>query len=63
METFVEPKPFVENPDYNNQRQSYLTTLNLSIIDTPIVDIVQAFSEMPYCFTLQSCYGHFVYDK
>ena len=63
METFVEAKPFVKNPDYERQRQSYLTTLDLSIIDKPIVDIVAAFSELPYCYTLQSCYGHFVYAE
>ena len=32
------------------------------MIDEPIIEIVNAFNTLPYCFTLQSCYGHFVYS-
>jgi len=32
------------------------------MIDEPIIELVNAFNELPYCFTLQSCYGHFVYS-
>jgi len=38
------------------------TFLSDSIIDEPIIEIVNAFNKLPYCFTLQSCYGHFVYS-
>ena len=30
-------------------------------IDAPILDIVLGFARLPHCFTLQSCYGHFVW--
>ncbi len=32
------------------------------MIDRPIVDLINGFNKLPYCFTLQSCYGHFVYE-
>lgn len=32
------------------------------MIDAPIVDLINNFNRLPHCFTLQSCYGHFVYD-
>ena len=30
-------------------------------VDGPILELIRAFNQRPYCFTLQSCYGHFVY--
>jgi len=32
------------------------------MIDMPIIDLIKGFNKLPYCFTLQSCYGHFVYE-
>lgn len=32
------------------------------MIDTPIVELINGFNKLSYCFTLQSCYGHFVYN-
>ena len=32
------------------------------MIDMPIIELVNGFNKLPYCFTLQSCYGHFVYS-
>lgn len=32
------------------------------MIDYPIVDIINGLNRLPYCFTLQSCYGHFVHN-
>jgi len=60
METFTEPREFVENPRYSQDRHDTLAALDLSSIDEPIVDIVAGFAVLPHCFTLQSCYGHFV---
>ena len=60
METFTKPKGFVENPHYLHQRQTSLATLDINTIDAPIVDIVKSFQDFPCCFTLQSCYGHFI---
>lgn len=62
METFTEPKDFVDNPHYLHQRQASLAALDTDTIDGPIVDIVKNFQDLPHCFTLQSCYGHFVHE-
>jgi hypothetical protein len=35
--------------------------LDIGTIDAPIVDIVKSFQDLCCCFTLQSCYGHFVH--
>jgi len=61
VETFAEPKALVENPHYQDQRQKSLAGLCNSMIDEPIVALINAFNKPPYCFTLQCCYGHFVY--
>lgn len=60
METFTEPREFVENPRYAQDRRNVLSALNPNSIDAPILDIVTGFTDLPHCFTLQSCYGHFV---
>ena len=62
METFAELKDFVENPHFCEQRQRSVSSLDLATIDSPIVDLIEGFSKLPYCFTLQSCYGHFLYN-
>jgi hypothetical protein len=61
LETFAEPKELAENPHYQNQRKRILAGLSDDMIDAPIIDLIKAFNERPYCFTLQSCCGHFVY--
>lgn len=60
METFTEPKDFLENTRYSEGRQDTLAALDLNSINGPIVDIVTGFATLPHCFTLQSCYGHFL---
>ena len=62
METFTELKEFVENPGYFKQRQRALAGLSEEKIDAPIIDLINGFNVLPYCFTLQCCYGHFLYD-
>lgn len=62
METFTDLKEFVANPHFNEQRQQSLSQLNIEQIDSPIVDVVSGFARLPYCFTLQSCYGHFLHS-
>lgn len=62
METFAEIKEFLENPHFQEQRQENLKQLANAEIDKPIADLIDRFSILPYCFTLQCCYGHFVYD-
>jgi hypothetical protein len=61
LETFTTLKGFVNNPNYNTQRQSHLDKLDFSVIDSPIIEIIRKFAALPYCFTLQCCYGHFLY--
>ncbi len=63
METFVEPKPFIDNARYSEQRRNCLAGLEGESIDAPVVDIVAGFNAQACCFTLQSCFGHFLYDR
>lgn len=62
METFTELRDLAENPHYQVQKRKTLNDLNDDMIDMPIVDLIIGFNRLPYCFTLQSCYGHFVYN-
>ena len=62
METFTEPKELVENPHYQDQKQKTFAHLSDEIIDGPIIELIDAFNKVPYCFTLQSCYGHFMHN-
>jgi len=62
LETFTVLKKLVDNPDYSEQRHKALCQLDMSTIDAPIIELIDGFSKLPYCFTLQSCYGHFLHD-
>ena len=61
METFTELKELIENPQFQVQKQNILCHLNDDEIDMPIIALINGFNKLPYCFTLQSCFGHFVY--
>ena len=63
METFTESRSFVDNPLYREQRDKSLASLDINTIDVPIVEIIRDLAKLPHCFTLQSCYGHFLYDS
>ena len=63
METFTEPKEMVKNPHFQNQRQNSLAGLSDEMIDSPIIDLIIGFNKLSYCFTMQSCYGHFIYGN
>jgi len=60
LETFSEAREFVENRGYVRARQKSISELDLASVDGPITDIVEAFTVLPHCFTLQCCYGHFL---
>ncbi len=62
METFTELKELAKNPHYQVQKQKTLSDLTDDMIDMPIIDLINGYNKLPYCFTLQSCYGHFVYN-
>jgi hypothetical protein len=61
METYTEPRDFVENPHFAEQRTESLQVLDVSAVDPPVVDIVLDFARLPYCFTLQICSGHYLH--
>jgi hypothetical protein len=61
METFTAPKELVENPCFKEQKQKRLAGLTDDMIDAPLIEIITRINQRPYCFTLQSCYGHFLY--
>ena len=63
METFTALKDFVDNHDFHVQRKKFLSNLDISTIDAPLVEIIRGFARLSYCFTLQSCYGHFLYSS
>ena len=61
LETFTEIRGLLENPLYQDQRQKSLVGLSCGMIDVPIAGLILALNKLPYCFTLQCCYGHFIY--
>jgi len=67
METFAGPKPFVDNPGYEENRFAAIKTLRNLIargrIDPPLVELLELFSRVPHCYTIQSCFGHFVHKR
>ena len=61
METFTDPKELVLNPHFPKQKKTCLALLSDDMIDPPIIDIINGFNRLSFCFTLQCCYGHFLY--
>ncbi len=62
METFIKAKKLVDDPEYTKQRKDIISDFDINFIDGPIVEIIEGFLRLPHCFTLQSCYGHFIYS-
>lgn len=52
----------IDNPHFVRQRDETRGRLDLSTIDAPIKNLIQTFAKIPYCFTLQSCFGHFLFE-
>ncbi len=63
MKTFTELKPFSDNIHFHQQKQHRLHGFSAEMIDPPILYTINTFNQLPYCFTLQSCYGHFVFKE
>jgi hypothetical protein len=61
METFVRARDFVLAPRFERDRQRGLKALDLKKVDSPIRGVIAGFADLSCCFTLQSCYGHFVH--
>ena len=62
METFCEPKKLVENPFYRERRREMLSTLTDDMLDGPIIVLINHLNSLSCCFTLQCCFGHFLYN-
>ena len=62
METYIESNEFVDNHVYHKQRRNSFNKLDLDSIDPPLIDIINGFSKLHHCFTIQSCCGHFLYN-
>ncbi len=64
VQTYTQARPLVVDSGYEARRRVSLADLedilSAGEIDAPIVSIIERISLIPYCFTLQSCYGHFV---
>jgi hypothetical protein len=63
LKTFTEAKPLIEYPLFEDQKKCTLSAFDLNTIDYPIQKVIAKLNEIPYCFTLQSCYGHFLYGN
>lgn len=63
METYTACKAFVDNPQYNEDRRYVLDNLVAGDIDPPLVTLVQKINRLPYVFSLQCCYGHFLWKN
>ena len=61
MNTYTPEKPLVDNPSFQNMRSEAVQSLDPVTIDRPIRELIRHFNALPYVFTLQSCYGHFLY--
>jgi hypothetical protein len=61
LETFIRIRPLVDDPLYEENRKEALCELDVGTIDAPIVEMIRSFAGLPYCFTLQSCWGHFLW--
>jgi len=62
VETFAKPRPFVDHPRFSRDREQALADIHPENIDAPIRRLITRFSHLPFCFTLQCCFGHFLYD-
>lgn len=61
METYCEEKTLENNRQFNSQRQENFQNVSEQLIDAPIRSLIRGFTELPFCFTLQCCYGHFIH--
>jgi hypothetical protein len=63
VDTWAPAHDFVDHPAFADERQKALAEFEAAEIDDPIRDIVDGLMALPHCFTLQSCYGHFVHSR
>ena len=61
METFMPPRPLAANRHFEKQRRAALAALESARLDLPVSGLVEGLNGLDCCFTLQSCWGHFIY--
>ncbi len=61
METFTPEKKLQLNPHFEQQKKQALNGLDIALVDHPLRGLSLGLNDLPFCFTLQCCYGHFVY--
>jgi len=61
LKTFTRAKALNANPHFKAQKRRWLARLTDTMIDKPIVAVIKDLNRRSDCFTLQSCYGHFIY--
>ena len=62
METFIGFRPMVDDHQYADRKQECLNGVDFSELDAPIADLISEICELSFCFTLQSCFGHFLFS-
>jgi hypothetical protein len=60
METYTDPKPLRHTPTFKVDRLEALDKLDTKLVDSPLVTLIKDINRLPYLFTLQCCYGHFI---
>jgi hypothetical protein len=63
VETFAPPRPLTANRGFAAERSRSLASLEPGTLDAPIRELILDFARLPHCFTLQSCFGHFVHAE
>jgi hypothetical protein len=61
VKTYTALKNMMENPGFQEQRQHHLRGLKEAVIDEPLVGLIRDMNRLSFCFTLQCCYGHFLF--
>ena len=60
METYITPQPCEDYPGFQTDRQLALKSLDVALLDAPLVDLINDLNTLPFLFTLQCCHGHFL---
>ncbi len=63
MDTFEPPRDLVESPHFARERALAIDALASVSIEAPIEGLIRKMATLPYCFTLQSCFGHFIHSE
>ncbi|MCK5126539.1 MAG: hypothetical protein KAR42_09805 [candidate division Zixibacteria bacterium] len=61
METFNTIHDFVDDSSFERNRDKSISTLPKISIDPPLQNLINLCSLLPCCYTMQCCWGHFVY--